>query len=346
MTRRGSTGQGVISGTACEGDGGFWGMVGRSAPMRRVYKQIERFSAFPIPVLILGETGTGKDLAARAIWEISGRGQPFVVVNCAAIPASLIESELFGHEPGAFTGATRRHTGLLAQANGGFLFLDEIAELPLQAQAKLLRAIETGEYRRVGGEKVLHSRFRLIAATHRDLAERVRRGQFRHDLLHRLGAARILIPPLRHRLADLSELISHFLRGFREASGVDRPASISPRALEFLRQAEWTGNLRELKNVIEAAAAVTEGRTVRVRDVREFLRPKRRRPGENRNPLIGPVPLAVSLVRAEREAILEALRLADGDRSAAAEMLGISRATLYRKLCGFNGGHPEAESQI
>jgi len=314
------------------------GMLGRTPAMRSVSYRIERFARLPIPVLILGESGTGKELAARAISRIVGSEKPFVVVSCAAIPPTLIESELFGHERGAFTGAVRRHTGLLAQADGGILFLDEVAELPLHAQAKLLRAIETQEYRLVGGEVTQRSRFRVIAATHRDIDAMVRKGEFRDDLVHRLGAARIVIPPLRERLDDLPLLAERFLCSFREAKGDEGPVRLTRPALELLRRAEWPGNVRQLRNVIEAAAAMAAGNAVEPQHLAEFLVKSDRQTLQD-----GSVPtLADAVRRAEHETIRRALERAEGDRALAARWLGISLATLYRKVAQLDGAVSEA----
>lgn len=308
----------------------FHGMIGTSPAMQRVYERIERFARLPVPLLILGETGTGKDMAARAIQRIAFSERPLVAVNCAAIPKTLIESELFGHEQGAFTGATRRRVGILAQADGGILFLDEVAEIPLSTQAKLLRAIETGEFRLVGGEKVQRSRFRLITATNRDLNDLVARKRFRLDLLHRLGAARIVIPPLRDRLEDITPLTEEFLRRFRAASDSVGPARLSACALGLCYASGWPGNVRELKNVVEAAASMASGATVEAEHLREFVSQAectlRSVPEE-------PVPtLAEAIRRAEQDTIREAMRRAGGDRERAAAMLGISVTTLYRRL--------------
>lgn len=321
----------------------LYGMVGRSPAMRRVYRRIEQLARLPIPVLILGESGTGKELVARAIWRISAPERPFVVVSCAAIPATLIESELFGHERGAFTGAVRRHVGLLAQADGGILFLDEIAELPLHAQAKLLRAIETHEYRLVGGEVRQRSQFRVIAATHRDLKAMVSSGRFRDDLLHRLGAARIVLPPLRERLEDLPMLVSHFLRSVEHANEHRSGVSLSEQALDLLRGADWPGNVRQLRNVIEAGVAMSASGVIEPGHLSEFLKGDGRELSTDQR---CPLSLAEALASAEAAAIDRALQDAKGDRVLAARSLGISPATLYRKLRRLNGTRSGTDSQI
>lgn len=312
----------------------FHGFVGASPAMRRLYRRIEQFATAHIPVLILGESGTGKDLAARAIWRISDPEQPFVVANCAAIPASLMESELFGHARGAFTGATRRHTGILARADGGVLFLDEVAELPRHVQAKLLRAIESGEYRPVGGEAMQRSRFRVIAATNRDLEALAARGEFREDLLHRLGAARLILPALRDRREDIPALVQAFAAGARK--GVGRAPRFTARAMELLRRHEWPGNVRQLRNVVEAVAAIAPRGTVDAEHVAEFLGVPSDS-SENHG-----LPSLTETVReAERQAIREALIRAGGNRELAAELLDVSPATLYRRLAELDPLEPD-----
>jgi len=221
--------------------------------MQRVRELVVRFAPSYVPILILGETGTGKELCAEAIFAISGRA-PFVPVNCAAIPEALAESELFGHERGAFTGASVARAGMVEQADGGTLFLDELAELSCPIQAKLLRTLESGEYRRLGGRAIHHSSFRIIAATGGDLAGAVAAGRLRGDLLHRVSAVRILLPPLRERLEDLPELAHALLQRYRErAEG--GPARLTPGACALLSEYDWPGNVRELRNILEASAA-------------------------------------------------------------------------------------------
>ncbi|MDP9348537.1 MAG: sigma-54 dependent transcriptional regulator [Gemmatimonadota bacterium] len=308
----------------------FHGMIGRSPAMMNLYQRIERFARARIPLLIHGETGTGKEMVAQAVREISGCGSRYVAVNCAAIPQSLLESELFGHRQGAFTGAIRSHAGLLVQADGGILFLDEIAELPVETQAKLLRVLETGEVRPVGGEQARRVSFRLIAATNQDLDALVARKRFRLDLLHRLGAARILLPPLRQRKQDIPLLAEEFVHRFRDAHP-EGPVGFVSEALDLLCRAEWPGNVRELRNVVEAAAA-TSSVQVEAEQVREFIpaNPSRVRLGIT---LAGAVPTLAEVQRlAEREAIRTALEQSGGNRDEAAGLLGISPATLYRRL--------------
>lgn len=307
---------------------GFHGMIGRSPPMMRLYARIERFARSPIPILILGETGTGKEMVAEAIRRIAGPERPYVALNCAAVPRSLLESELFGHEAGAFTGAVRRHAGVLSQVNGGILFLDEVGELPPSMQAKLLRAIDTGEFRAVGGDRTLRSTFRVIAATNRNLRERISQRRFRLDLYHRLGTARIVVPPLNERKEDIAELAEAFLRATRRANADPVPTRISPCAVAMLQQCDWDGNVRELRNVISAASALTESDVLDVCHLAEFVTPT-----DGAASRKGGMPsLADSVRQAEDRAIAEALRRTQGDREGAARLLGVSAATLYRRI--------------
>ena len=235
------------------------GMVGQSPAMREVFEHIRKVAPTGATVLILGESGTGKELVARAVHEQSGcRDAPIIAVNCAAIPSGLIESELFGHEKGAFTGAVGTHRGLVEAADGGTLFLDEVGELPPEAQARLLRVIQEGEIRRVGSTQVRHVRVRLIAATHRDLQQCVKDGSFRGDLYYRLRVVEIRLPPLRERGDDILELAQMLLEKARQR--LNRPpVAFTPEALERLRQYPWPGNVRELENTLERALILAEG---------------------------------------------------------------------------------------
>jgi transcriptional regulator with PAS, ATPase and Fis domain len=310
-------------------------MIGSSNLMQHVREQIARFARSPVPILILGETGTGKELCAAAIAQLSGR-QPFVPVNCATFPDGLAESELFGHERGAFTGAVRAHAGVVALADGGVLFLDELGELPLAMQAKLLRTLESGEYRRVGSNQTLRSKFRILAATSGDLEKIIASGRLRPDLLHRLGAVRVGLPALRQRLEDIPLLAEDFLLRYRERSELG-PLRIAPEACAALMQYQWPGNVRQLRNVIEGAAAVAgDDDVIRLPHVLQFVAPTTAAPNHN-----GDIPsLAQARKNAEQRAILDALGQAGGNRERAAKLLQISQATLYRKL----GEHPQKQS--
>lgn len=302
-------------------------LIGSTCGMQLVRDHIERIARSPVPVLIVGETGTGKELCAEAIALLSGR-EPFIPVNCAALPESLVESELFGHERGAFTGAVRPHTGVIAAADGGTLFLDELAEVPNAVQAKLLRTLESGEYRPLGSAKTFKSQFRILAATSGDLERIISAGHLRADLFHRLGAVRVRLPPLRERLQDIPFLAEEFLRRYLErcASG---PARISEQACTVLMQHEWPGNIRQLRNVVEAAAAVAGPEPVI--DMLHVVEVLASSAAETSPPAALPS-LSETRKRAEQRAILEALRLAGGNRERAAKLLHISQATLYRKL--------------
>jgi len=301
-------------------------LIGSSAVMEQVREKIERFARSPVPILILGETGTGKELCAAAIAKLSGR-QPFLTVNCATFPEGLAESELFGHERGAFTGAVRAHAGVVALADGGVLFLDELGELPLAMQAKLLRTLESGEYRPVGSNRTLRSQFRILAATSGDMDAVITSGKLRPDLLHRLGAVRIALPPLRNRLEDIPVLAAQFLRLYLERS--DRgPQRIAPEACVALMQHDWPGNVRQLRNVVEGAAAVA-GTDAEIR-LPHVLQLVGALAGGTRGS--GIQSLAQARRSAEQRAIVTALDQVGGNREQAAKLLRISQATLYRKL--------------
>ena len=300
----------------------FHGMVGATPAMRELYRLLERIAATDAPVLIAGETGTGKELAARAIHAASGRRNgPLVVVNCGAIPEELIESELFGHEKGAFTHALATRDGAFAQANGGTLFLDEVGELPVAVQATLLRVLEEHTFKRVGGNRELTSDFRVVAATHRDLAAEVREGRFRQDLFFRLYVAPVTLPPLSARLNDLPALIAHLLR--RDAATTP-PPEVAPEAMALLRRHPWPGNIRELRNCLARAQLVSDGGHL---DAAAFAFLNERGPA-------GPgLDLAhLTLQEVERLTIAAHLAAHRGQRSAAATSLGIATSTLYEKL--------------
>src|SRR5690554_1293771 len=242
--------------------GGQTSVIGSCKPMQELYRRISKVARTDATVLILGESGTGKELAARSIHEQSNRAdRPMVCVNCAAIPETLIESELFGHEKGAFTGATSSRSGLIEAADGGTLFLDEIGELPLEAQARLLRFLQEGEIRRVGAVQPLKVDVRLIAATHRDLKSRARSGQFREDLYYRLYVMELHMPPLRERDNDIIELAEAFLDKQGQKFGCEQ-LSFTPEARQLLRHYHWPGNVRELENAIERAVILADGHQI------------------------------------------------------------------------------------
>jgi two-component system NtrC family response regulator len=302
-------------------------LVGKSAGMDRVRTLIAKVAPTQSTVLILGETGTGKELVARAVHEQSPRAaEPFVAINCGALPETLIESELFGHRKGAFTGADEHREGLFEVANGGTIFLDEIGELPKSMQAKLLRVLESREIRRVGENKATTVDVRVVCATHRDLPEMVADGDFREDLMYRINTFEIFLPPLRDRLDDIAELGEHMLGRFR---GKTNPASqrLSEDAIAALKSHVWPGNVRELANVIEHATILCEDGGPITAD---------HLPAQfNRRQLTGAAamrPGPISLRDLEMQAIYQALDRHDGNKPRAADELGISLKTLYNKL--------------
>jgi two-component system, NtrC family, response regulator AtoC len=302
------------------------GFVAASAPMLNMFALLDRAARTRHPILITGESGTGKELVARAAHDASGRSE-FVALNCAALPHALLESELFGHERGAFTGADRAKPGLFEIADRGTLFLDEIAELPLTLQAKLLRALEYGEVRRVGALRSARFDVRVIAATNRTLTAEIAHGRFREDLYWRLNVFQIELPTLRDRLSDIPLLAEHFLQNAARPDGP--PARLSPDALSLLTGYAWPGNVRELRNVIE--------RTVALSSPSPLLRPEDlpahiQQAGHSAAAIAGAVRRRDTLRDLERAYILETLRSVGGNKSRAAEILGLDRKTLYRKL--------------
>jgi len=304
-------------------------MIGRSAPMQRLQVFMERVAPTPATVLIHGESGTGKELAAAIIHGLSPvNGGPFVAINCAAIPESLLESELFGHEKGAFTGAVSQHEGVFSRADGGTLFLDEIGEMSLPTQARMLRVLETRTFTRVGGTKEVAVTVRLIAATHRDLRAMVADGRFREDLLYRLSVIQTELPALRERPEDIELLVRHFAAMLGDEIG-RRVESIAPDALAVLQRYRWPGNVRELRNVVERALVLGDGPELELDDLPPELL---------LSAPAGPAPVAPTsgtirtLVELERIAIAEALAATGGNKARAAALLGIDRTTLYRKL--------------
>jgi DNA-binding NtrC family response regulator len=307
----------------------FEGMITRGQRMLEVFAFIERLARYPTTALVTGESGTGKELVARALHRLSPlRDRPFVVCNCATLAPTLLESELFGHVRGSFTGADRDRKGLFEAAHGGTIFLDEIGELPLGVQVKLLRVLENREIKRVGSPDAIRIDIRVIAATNRNLAAMVAAGTFRDDLFYRLNVGVIHLPPLRERTEDIEPLCSHLLETFNERFG-KRVTGLDPRALDVLLRAPWPGNVRELGNVIERAMIVAKGPLIQPEDLpAQLLAPA---PAESAPDATAPTP-DLSLEAAERDQIRRALEVAAGRRVAAARLLGLSRRTLYRKL--------------
>ena len=301
-------------------------LPGDSARMRKVVEQAERVARTNATVLITGESGTGKELVARLIHRESLRVRgPFVPVNCAGLTESIIESELFGHEKGAFTGAVRAKKGKFELAEGGTLFLDEIGEIPANVQVKLLRVLQEREVERVGGEEAVRIDVRLVCATHRDLEQMVKDGTFREDLYYRIKVIVLRLPPLRERPDDIPELATHFLAVANERNGRDAKG-FTPAALERLKGYAWPGNVRELENVVEQAAVLAQGDRIDAGDLPEELT------GERGPQDVLQIPVGHTLADAERELILETLRKTGGNKTQAAKLLGIGVRTLYRKL--------------
>ena len=306
------------------GDGGEFGILGRSPAIQQLLADVKRVAPSQAKILITGENGSGKDLVADAIHRLSRRaGKPFVKLNCAAIPKDLVESELFGYERGAFTGATQKKPGRLERAHEGTLFLDEIGDLSMESQAKLLRAIETGDVDRVGATETIKVDVRLISATNKDLAAEIEAGTFRRDLYHRLGTVPLHVPPLRERRTDIPLLAEHFLRLACEAEG-QTPKQLEPEALAVLADYRWPGNVRELKNLMERAAILVEGGQVRGEDLAPWL--------ESAPEAETSVGLRGEIERREIEAIRRALEAANWNVTQAAAGLGIDRTNLHRKM--------------
>ncbi len=328
-------------------------IVGKSRAMRDIYKQLGRIAAQPVTVLIRGETGTGKELIARAIYQHGHRAhKPFVAVNCAAIPEALLESELFGHEKGSFTGADKLRLGRFEQAHGGTLFLDEIGDLDLALQAKMLRVLQEKTIQRVGGSQDIPVDVRVIAATHRNLEKMVSDEAFREDLIYRLNVATITIPPLRERREDIPALIDYFLTRFAAEYGIEGP-SIAPKAVDFLKNQDWPGNIRQLQNVIRRALLASRGYTIGWQDCRDILEDSEvaerdAPPGFERmvadtlsRVVNGEIEAALPDLteQFEREVYGQAIKLSGGNQAKAARWLGVSRLTLREKLRQY-GMHP------
>jgi two-component system, NtrC family, nitrogen regulation response regulator NtrX len=302
-------------------------IVWKSEAMRRVMAQVDRVAASESRVCILGETGTGKELVARAVHERSPRRErPFITVNCAAVPSELIESELFGHEKGAFTGAAARHLGKFEQAHGGTLFLDEIGDMPAAMQAKLLRLLQEGELERIGGERPVVVNTRVIVATHRNLEALVRKGAFREDLYHRIFVFPITMPALRERLDDVPLLAEHFAAMVADQNGWKR-RGFTPEAIDQLRHYNWPGNVRELRNVVERLLLLTDD-AVDAATVRQVLSGRQVTSGGAGS---GTGPLADRVLAFEREVVLAELNAHDYRATDTARALGLERSHLYKK---------------
>src|SRR5579871_2285413 len=303
-------------------------IVWKGDTMRRVMGQLERVAASESRVCILGETGTGKELVARTIHERSGRVDgPFVTLNCAAVPVELIESELFGHEKGSFTGAAARHIGKFEQAAGGTLFLDEIGDMPLTMQSKLLRVLEEGEIERVGGDKPIPVDARVIVATHRNLEEMVRQGSFRADLFHRIYVFPVVLPPLRERGEEIPALAEYFAEQVVAQNGW-KPKHFSSEALSVLQHYFWPGNVRELRNVVERVLLLSAGETITAEEAHLALPASRNGDAASST---GTGPLSQRLESYEREVLLAELRRHNHHMTNTARALGLERSHLYKK---------------
>ena len=311
------------------------GFIGRSPRIVQIREQITRIGSSRTPVLIQGESGTGKEVAARSLYNANPRGQ-FVPIDCGSLVGTLMESELFGHARNAFTGAGEAKKGLIEQANGGTAFFDEIGDLPLELQVKLLRVVQEREYRPVGSLQRYRVDLRIVAATHRDLQMEVRVGRFREDLFHRLNVIRLTLPPLRERKEDIPLLIERVL------TSMDRRYVLTNEALEALQRYDWPGNIRELKNCLERMTTLNPGPLLHFADLPTSVITGVRSPAvalaataDTRNPMAtftGQNSSVIPLHQLERQAIEHALGETHGDRTTAAQLLGIGRTTLYRKL--------------
>ncbi len=308
---------------------GKYEIIHGGAAMQRVMAQVDRVAASETRVCILGETGTGKELIARALHQRSPRSEgPFVTLNCAAVPAELIESELFGHEKGSFTGAATRHIGRFEQANRGTLFLDEIGDMPLAMQAKLLRVLEEGQVERVGGDRPIAVNVRVVVATHRNLDELVQKGAFRQDLYHRVYVFPLMLPPLRSRTEDIPLLVEHFARQVAAQNGW-RPKEFTPGAIQALERYPWPGNVRELRNIVERLLLLAEG-AVDIEAVRLAL-PALAGSGHAQHPPAASGTLSQRVEAFERDSILAELKRHNQSMTGTAKALGLERSHLYKK---------------
>ena len=306
-------------------------LVGSGPAMKKLLAQIDRVAPSETRVCILGETGTGKELVARAIHEKSPRREhPFITLNCAAVPAELIESELFGHEKGSFTGAASRHLGKFEQAESGTLFLDEIGDMPVAMQAKLLRVLEEGEVERVGGDKPIKVNVRVLVATHRNLEELVKQNAFRSDLFHRIYVFPLTLPPLRERPEDFPELVAHFARQVAVQNGWKEKV-FSLDAITELRKYAWPGNLRELRNVVERLVLLASDPTITAADVRLVWPSDRAAGGGVASGATGSGTLAERSEAFEREVLLAEIRRHNFHMTNVARALGLERSHLYKK---------------
>jgi DNA-binding NtrC family response regulator len=304
-------------------------VIGSSPPWRRVCQMVEQVAPSQATVLLTGESGTGKEVIASLLHRLSPRSErPFVVLNAAAMPATLLEAELFGHEKGAFTGAVQRKPGHFELADGGTLFLDEIGDMPFEVQAKLLRVLQDGIFKRLGGTQNIQVNVRVVAATNKDLAKEVNAERFRHDLYYRLNVITLALPSLRQRRQDIPLLAAHFLRKYAQENH-KAVTAIQPEALRHLQAYDWPGNVRELENVIERAVVFAQGSTLTMADLQLEALPTTVPPNSSDYFML---PVNATLAEVEREAIVQALQQSNGNRQAVARRLDIGPATLYRKF--------------
>ena len=333
-------------------------IIGNSRAMQAVYKEIGRVAATAVTVLIRGETGTGKELVARAIYQHSSRAaQPFIAVNCAAIPETLLESELFGHERGAFTGAHVRRVGRFEQANHGTIFLDEIGDLSLSTQVKLLRVLQEKYIQRVGGNDKIPVDVRVLAATHRDLESALKENQFREDLFYRLSGVTITLPPLSQRSEDIPDLVKYFMQRSGAEVGVAAP-SIQPEAIAFLQNQAWRGNVRELENVVRQALLLARSYSISLEHAQEACARTRKSVLGSDQTIAGYFTRLLAMAQRgeadgvhakmieemERELFARAIQLAQGNQAKAARWLGVTRTTMREKLIHF-GLHQTGETK-
>ncbi|MCB1076429.1 MAG: sigma-54-dependent Fis family transcriptional regulator [Verrucomicrobiae bacterium] len=310
------------------------GLIGEGNTTRQLVSQIEKISAIDSTVLLKGESGVGKGLIARTIHYASARSAaPFVTVSCPALPRELLESELFGHEKGAFTGAHQRRVGKIEMAAGGTLFLDEIGDLPLDLQPKLLNVLQDREFQRVGGSQTIRTDIRVIAATNVDLEDQVKNREFREDLYYRLNVIPLEVPPLRQRIDDLKVLAAHFLDRVSRSRGLSKPVRLSDGALLAMQRYDWPGNIRQLENVLERASAFCDGQCIAESDLPAELRDNgESTEGDGSDKLnLANIPLR----DLERAAVLQTLRAADGNKAEAARRLGVTEKSVYNKLKRF-----------
>jgi len=304
---------------------GFEKIVGSSTPMKKMFELVRQVADTRTVVLIEGESGTGKELVAQALHNNSSRRSgPFVCVNCAAIAETLLESELFGHEKGSFTGAFQQKKGRFEVADGGTLFLDEIGEMPLSMQAKLLRVLQEYSFERVGGTQTVKVDVRVVAATNTSLEEKVKARAFREDLFYRLNVVPVKLPPLRERRDDIPLLVCHFLREYADRNST-QPKTVTPRAMDQMCAYDWPGNVRELQNVVENMLITAQEDQLDIRNLPERVRP-------SAPDVQAPFSAGMTMKQVEEQAILKTLESVDGNRKKAADLLGIGLRTLHRKL--------------